>query len=243
MAEKIYFSSFKGGSGVTTVCVGLGLALAEAGEKTLLVDGDILSAQAMIIAGLGNMQVYTLADYERSACRAKQACCSHPKSPNFYIMPSLGMKDAASAKRAIADVEGLFDYVLLDKIAPSCANSAVIVTEPYMPSVKSSDCCRAALSDGGFENISLIVNKVNGGLALVGEIYTPAQTAEILNLKLLATLPEDVTISVGRWQKNTINAYKTAALAVMGKSGEQFDFMRGYTGVSGIIKRKMRAKI
>ena len=40
MAKKIYMTSLKGGTGVTTCCVGLGLALAGIGERTLVVDGD-----------------------------------------------------------------------------------------------------------------------------------------------------------------------------------------------------------
>lgn len=72
MATKIYLTSFKGGTGVTSFCIGLGLALAELGERTLIVDGDTLSGGAILAGGLSNMQVYTLADYEKGACRAKQ---------------------------------------------------------------------------------------------------------------------------------------------------------------------------
>ena len=39
MAEKILLTSFKGGTGVTTYAVGLGLALASHGERTLNVEG------------------------------------------------------------------------------------------------------------------------------------------------------------------------------------------------------------
>lgn len=228
---------------MTTVCVGLGLALANTGERTLLVDGDCYSACAMIIAGLGNMQVYTLSDYERAACRAKQATICHPKEENFYIMPSFGLKDRSFAKKAVEEIEGLFDYVLLDKIAPDCAEEAVIISEPYLPSIKSSDCCKAQLIDGGMKDVSLILNKVNGGQVLNGEILPAEQIANILRMKLLAQIPEDSTISAGKWRQQTVNAFKSAAETILGKNDNMYDVLRGYTGINGYIKRKMRSKI
>lgn len=243
MAKKIYFSSLKGGTGVTTVCVGLGLALAAKGERTLLVDGDTQSACAMIVAGLGNMQVYTLADYERAACRAKQAVINHPKCNNFSIMPSLGLKDISLIRRAVGEVEGLFDYVLLDKVAPEICDGAVIVTEPYLPAVKSADCCKSALCDSGIKDVTLIVNRLNGGQVMSGEAFSAEQIAQILRLKLLAVIPEDPTISAGKWRQRTVEAFGAAANAVLGKSGDVYDVLRGYHGLNGILRRKMRARI
>ena len=51
MAKKIYLTSFKGGTGVTTCCVGLGRALASLGERVLVVDGDIRCGSATIVGG------------------------------------------------------------------------------------------------------------------------------------------------------------------------------------------------
>lgn len=243
MAKKIYVGSLKGGTGVTTACVGLGLALAGMGEKTLVVDGDAMSAGAMTVAGMGNMQVYTLADYGRAACRAKQAATAHPKEKNFYIMPALGLNDPEIAARAVEETEGLFDYVLLDKICPEAADGGIIVTEPYLPSVKSADGCKAALCDGGMKNLSLIVNKLNGGQVLAGEVLPAEKIAAALNLGLLAVVPEDPTISVGRWRKQTVAAFRAAAYALLGRKADTFDVLRGYGGLNGILKRKLREKI
>ena len=243
MARKIYIGSLKGGTGATTVCVGLGLALSDLGEKTLIVDGDCMSAGAMAVAGLGNMQVYTLADYAKAACRAKQTACAHPKAANLHIMPTLGLIDKSVIGKAVSEVEGLYDYILLDRAAVEICGEAIIVTEPYLPSVKSADCSKAVLCDGGVKDISLIVNKLNGGQVANGEVFSAEQISEILRLRLVAVIPEDPTISIGRWRKQTVNAFKVAAATLSGKNGETYDVLRGYTGISGLIKRKMRAKI
>lgn len=243
MARKIYFTSLKGGTGVTTVCTGIGIALAQAGERTLIVDGDRISGGGLIAAGLGNMQVYTLGDYERAACRAKQAAICHPKLRNLYIMPSLGLKDISVEEKAVEEVEGLFDYVLLDKAAAGFGNEAVIVTEPYLPSVKSADNCRSLLADSGIKEISLIVNKLSGGLVMSGEVLGAEEIAEVLHLPLTAVIPEDFLIPSGKRRQSTAAAFRIAADVISGKSDGVFNILRGYTGLNGYFKRKMRAKI
>lgn len=240
MAKKIYFGSLKGGTGTTTVCVGIGIALADMGEKTLIIDGDDVSAGAMIVSGLGNMQVYTLADYERAACRAKQAATAHPKAKNLHVMPTLGLKNRALVEKAVGEIEGLYDYILLDRTAAEICDEAIIVTEPYLPSIKSADCCKSALADSGIKNISLIVNKLNGGQVAGGEVYSAKQIAEILRLRLLAVIPEDNTLPIGRWRKQTVTAFKAAASTVLGKNCDLYNVLRGYTGLNGAFKRKLR---
>lgn len=243
MAKTYYMCSLKGGTGVTTVCVGLGLALAEAGEKTLYLDGDAYGGCGLTVAGLGNMQVYTLADYEKGACRAKQAAIRHPKCQNFFIMPCLGLNDAACADGALEEIGGLFDYILADKIMPKRTDGAAIVSEPYLPSVKSADRCRSLLTDGGIKDVSLILNKVNGGQILNGEIFSAEKIAEALRLKLLAQIPEDNTLSTGRWKGGTVAAFKAAAQALISGKPNTYDVLSAYSGFSGYIKRKLRARL
>lgn len=243
MAKKILLTSFKGGTGVTTCCIGLGRALAEAGERTLVVDGDNRCGCATLVAGCGNMQVFTLADYEQGACRAKQTLLCHPEARNLSIMPSLGASDPSAAERAVAEVDGLFDYILCDKIAAGACEEAIIVTEPYLPAIKSSDCCRSALADGGSTKISLIVNKLCGGQILSGDTMTAQEIAAILRLPLKAVIPEDLNLSAGRRRKSTQKAFAIAADALSGKRENICNVLRHYFGLGGLIKRKMRERI
>ena len=243
MATKIYLTSFKGGTGVTAFCIGLGLALAELGERTLIVDGDTLSGGAILAGGLSNMQVYTLADYEKGACRAKQTLIPHAQTANLCFMPSIGLKNAEAANRAVADVEGLFDFILADKTAKESCDRAIIVTEPFLPSVKSADCCRNALADGGFKDIGLVVNKICGGQILNGEIMTAQEIAAVLHLPLTAVIPEDLTLSAGKYRNATIKAFKLAAAAVCGKKEGTCNVIAKYAGLGGYIKRKLREKV
>ena len=243
MARKIYMTNLKGGTGVTTCCVGLGFALADLGERTLVVDGDSISGGALQTGGCANMQVYTLADYEKGACRAKQTLVAHPKISNLSFMPSLGLEDAKAAERAVEEVDGLFDYILLDKTARATSDCAIIVTEPYVPSIKSADCCKAILSDGGIKDIGLIVNKLNGGQILSGEVMTAQEIASVLRLPLKAVIPEDLSLPVGKWKKSTMRAFRVAADMTTGKREGICNVLKSYFGLNGFIKRKVRERL
>lgn len=243
MAKKIYMTNLKGGTGVTTCCIGLGLALAAAGERTLIADGDRFGACALHTGGCANMQTYTLADYEKGACRAKQTLVSHPKTGNLSFMSSLGLEDKKFAASAIDEVDGLFDYILLDKLAPEKCDSAVIVTEPYAPSVKSSDCCKAMLADGGIKDVGVILNKLNGGHVISGEVMTAQEIAALLHLPLKAVIPEDLSVPLGKWKKSTVKAFKVAAENITDKRDGVINVVREYFGINGYIKRKVRERL
>lgn len=243
MAKKIYMTNLKGGTGVTTCCAGLGFALASAGERTLIVDGDRYGGGALQAGGCANLQTYTLADYEKGACRAKQTLVSHPKFTNLCFCPSLGLEAGEAAERAVDELDGLFDYILLDKAARAKSDCAIIVTEPFVSSLKCSDVCKAKLNDGGIKDVGLIVNRLNGGQVIGGEVMTAQEIATLLRLPLKAVIPEDLSIPLGKWKKQTTRAFRLAAESVAGKREAICNVLLPYFGPAGFIKRKMRERI
>lgn len=243
MAERIFIARAKGGAGATTVAAGLGMALSAAGERTLIVDGDSVSGCGMAVCGCANMQTFTVADYERGACRAKQATVQHPKYKNLYIMPTLGSTSAEAAQFAADEVEELFDFVLCDEAAASGSNFAIVVTEPYMPSVRAADARLCALKDGGMKIGGIIVNKVNGGLLLGGKTGYPEEIAAKLNTPLFAVVPEDLELTLGQWRAYSMRYFRLAAARLMGKKVKMPYPESGYTGAGGYFRRKMRDRI
>lgn len=243
MARKILLTNLKGGTGVTTCCVGLGFALAGLGERTLIIDGDVHSSGALQTGGCPNMQVYTLADYAKGACRAKQTLIPHHKNGNLSFASALGLDEPEAAERAVDELDGLFDYILLDKIAQRKCDCAIIVTEPFVPSIKSADCCKAKLADSGIKDVGLIVNKLNGGLILSGEVMTAQEIAALLRLPLKAVIPEDLSLPLGKWRKSTVKAFKISAEAISGKREVMCNVLLSYFGLNGFIKRKVRERL
>lgn len=240
MAKKIYMTSLKGGTGVTTCAIGLGLALAAAGERTLIADGDRFYGAALVCGGCANMQTYTLGDYEKGACRAKQTLVPHPKTENLSFSSSLNLTDPTAADAAVAELDGLFDFILLDKLPTPYCDCAVIVTDPYLPSLKSADCCKAMLSDGGIRDVGLIVNKLNGGQIIGGEVMCAQEIATLLHLSLTAVIPEDLSLPLGGCKRTTSRAFRLAAEVVTDKSRNVCNVTRQYFGPVGYFKRKVR---
>lgn len=243
MAKKILLTSFKGGTGVTTFAVGLGLALAGMGERTLIIDGDTVTGGAEIIGGCRDGAVYTLADYEKGACRAKQTLVAHPACTNLLFSPSVNLKDLSVFERAAADLDGLFDYVLLDEVPVKTFDRAIIVTEPYAPSVKSADARRSSLADAGVTDVSLAVNKLSPACILNGESMTAYEISALLRLKLAAVIPEDLTLPFGKVKNRTRRAFKTAGENISGRRDGVTNVLRGFGGIGGFIKRKTRDKL
>lgn len=243
MAKKIMFKSLKGGAGVTTVCAGVGLALAERGQRTLLLDGETAYGAAPVLLGLASLQVYTLADYARGACRAKQTLIAHPKTPNFMVAPSAGLEDIAALSRAAADLDGLFDYILLDNVRNVPCDEAIIVSEPYAAAIKAADVCRAQLSDKGVENVGLVVNKYSAAQFAAGEIASAKQIASALRLPLRGVICEDLNLSSGRCKQSTRRCFAAVADGISGANCAIPDPAVGFSGLGGFIKRKMRERL
>lgn len=243
MAQKILFASLKGGTGVTTCAVGTGLALASAGERVLLVDGDFVCASALWLSGAGGLQVYSLAEAQRGACRVKQVLVNHPRSPNFFILPTLGCEDEDYRTAAVSEVEQLFDYVICDGAARPLCNRAAVVCEPYTPSLKSAEACINRLNDEGYKEVGLIINKVNGGLIYDAKIMPPSDIAKTLRSPLFGVIPEDLSMPLGCMRPGSVKAFKMTAARIAGRGKKSYSPARTYMGVSGYIKRKMRTKI
>lgn len=242
VAKKYYITAAKGGAGATTVATGLGFALAARGESTLIVDGDSSFGCGLTVCGCEGMQVFTLADYARGACRAKQTVVRHPKYNNLYIMSALGCTDASAVCSAVRETEGLFDFILCDGTALAACSEAIVVTEPYTPSIKAADGAVNALRDGG-KLTGVIVNKVNGGLIVGGATPSPEDIAAALGVELIASLPEDLALTVGIWRTYSKRYYRAAAAALCGRKIKTPRPEAGYTGAGGYFRRRLRGRV
>jgi septum formation inhibitor-activating ATPase MinD len=243
MSYKVLLTSLKGGTGVTTCAFLLSKAISARGERVLLFDGDGECSPVLHLAGLDGENVYSLGDAERGACRVKQALLQVKSNENFFILPSDGLKDTAFADTAIKEIDGLFDYIICDDVARHACDRALVVTEPYPLSIKCADRQIGKLRDGGFKDVGLILNKVNGGLVFDGATMTPQEIATILKTPLVAVIPEDLNLAIGKHKKATAQAFKLAADILSGKGDKMYNVIKDYVGPLGYFRRRMRERI
>lgn len=120
--KKIAIALSKGGVGKTTTAVSLAAGLARAGKRVLLVDVD---TQGQVSKSLGNDAAVGLAELVAGEASLEQACL--PARDNLWLLS--GGRSLAGLKRlitqkdlggeqtlaeALAAVEGIYDYVVLD---------------------------------------------------------------------------------------------------------------------------------
>lgn len=101
MPNVIYIASARGGAGATTCAYYLGCALSQNGERTLIADGDTDCADGLTVSGMNGLNVYTLADAEKGACRVKQAILQHGRQLNLFIVPTLGCTDGEFVSQSV----------------------------------------------------------------------------------------------------------------------------------------------
>ena len=179
--SKVYaFANQKGGVGKTTTAINLAACLAEAGERSLVVD---LDPQANATSGLGmranGTSTYDLLDGAPLASLAKAT-----QFPNLYLVPSkpelagaaVELSQRADGERYLAEAlqhaEG-FDFVLLDcppSLGPLTVNALAASDRVIVP-VQTEYYALEGLAQL-MQSINLIKQRLNPRLEIAGVLLT-----------------------------------------------------------------------
>ena len=262
MARKIVITSGKGGVGKTTLTANLGVFLANFGARVVLIDVDFGLNNLDVVMGVENKIVYDVADILEGRCRAKQALVQDNERKNLFVLPS-GSLNASSPvsgqqlKLIIENLSGLFDYVLLDcpagldcgfHRAVSCADEAIIVTTPNLPSLRDADKVSAVLKSYRLNKVSLVVNRARGDLIMSDKMLFPKDIESLLKVPLIGVLPEEdaVFLSSGYTlpkRCDSYKAYKILAKNVQKNSEKIYDVTAKYSGFFGSIRRGIKRSV
>jgi chromosome partitioning protein len=181
VAGRVYaFANQKGGVGKTTTAVNLAACLAEAGERSLVVD---LDPQANATSGLGmranGTSSYDLLDGAPLAELAKPTAF-----PNLFLVPSkpelagaaVELSQRADGERFLADAlagANEFDFVLLDcppSLGPLTVNALAAADRVVVP-VQAEYYALEGLAQL-MQSINLIKARLNPKLAVAGVLIT-----------------------------------------------------------------------
>lgn len=261
MGRIIVVTSGKGGVGKTTCTASIGTALAQKGNRVLLIDADVGLNNLDVLMGVDNRVVYDMLDVLSGKCRVKQALIGDSNLPNLYILPSAHayQSEDISIKSFRCLIERLaegFDFILIDcpagiekgfHRAVSPAQEAIIVTTPNISSLRDADKVLGILRSYTLTNINLVINRVRGDLMMRGDIMSPEEISKLLKYMPIGVVPEDDSIQIyselGRMSENNNIArqsYNCIADNLLTGRRRLYDPTACYRGMIGKIKLIMK---
>ncbi len=211
-AKAIVVTSGKGGVGKTTTTANVGAALAQQGERVVVIDTDVGLRNLDVVMGLEGRVVFDLIDVFEGKCRLKQALIRDKRSENLYLLAASQTKDKSSLSEArmqetvqkLLEEEG-FDRVLIDspagiesgfQTAASAAAGALVVVNPEVSSVRDADRIIGLLEAREITEVKLIINRLRPEMVKRGDMLEVDDVLEILGVKLIGIVPEDEQILV-----------------------------------------------
>ena len=174
MSQVIAVVSGKGGTGKTSFTTLTGMALAQLGKKTLLLDCDIGLRNLDLYLGVSDRALMDFTDVIAGRTTLAQAVVRHPLYPNLYLLTapvSFGVRlpSKREMQRLIDEIRRHFDFCLIDAaagigetfaLATCCADRAVVVTTNDPSSLRDAQRTVMELRDYPNGRLHLVVNRV-----------------------------------------------------------------------------------
>lgn len=215
MAEIIVVTSGKGGVGKTTSSAAIGTGLALRGFKTVLIDFDVGLRNLDLIMGCERRVVYDFVNVINQEATLNQALIKDKRTDNLFILPASQTrdKDALSVEgveRVLNELSQSFDYIICDspagiekgaQLALYFADTAVVVTNPEVSSVRDSDRILGVLQSksrkaeqGESVKEHLLLTRYNPERVQAGEMLSVDDVKDILAIPLLGVIPESEAV-------------------------------------------------
>src|SRR5258707_352351 len=211
MAKVLVVTSGKGGVGKTTSTAALGAALAQLGEKVVVVDFDVGLRNLDLVLGAERRGGVDLINMVEGGVKISPALIFGKRLGEFLLAsPShthgLNALTDQGVGSIIDDLRTRFDWILCDSpagiergatLAMRYADEAVIVTNPEVSSVRDSDRIIGMLDSktvkaerGERVEKHVLITRYDPARAARGEMLSIEDILEILATPLLGIIPE-----------------------------------------------------
>lgn len=216
VAEIIVVTSGKGGVGKTTTSAAFATGLAQRGNRTVVIDFDVGLRNLDLIMGCERRVVYDLVNVIHGDATLRQALIKDKRYDNLFILPASQTRDKDSLDkeavgRILHELQQEFDYIVCDSpagiergafLAMYYADSAIVVTNPEVSSVRDSDRILGILSskskraEEGAEPIKehLLLTRYSPARVERGEMLSVSDVLDILSVPLLGVIPESQAV-------------------------------------------------
>ncbi len=214
--KVIVVTSGKGGVGKTTSSAAFSTGLAMRNYKTVVIDFDIGLRNLDLVMGCERRVVYDFVNVINGEATLNQTLIRDKRYPNLCILPASQTRDKDAltregVARVLEELKQQFDYIVCDSpagiesgalMALYFADSAIIVTNPEVSSVRDSDrilgilSSRSQRAEMGLPPITehLLITRFCPERAKRGDMLTIDDVKEILAVPLLGVIPESKAV-------------------------------------------------
>ena len=210
-SKVIVVTSGKGGVGKTTSTAALGAALAQAGQKVAVVDFDVGLRNLDLVMGAERRVVFDLINVVQGVAKMSQALIRDKRLETLWLLPASQTRDKDALTEegvagVIKELRGQFGWVICDSpagiergatLAMRFADTAVIVTNPEVSSVRDSDRIIGLLDSktekaekGQRIDKHVLITRYDAQRAARGEMLNIEDVLDILSTPLLGIIPE-----------------------------------------------------
>ncbi len=216
MGKVIVVTSGKGGVGKTTTSAALSTGLALRGKKTVVIDFDVGLRNLDLVMGCERRVVFDFINVINGDAGLNQALIRDKRIENLYVFPTSQTRDKEALKRegvdrVMEELKSSFDFIVCDSpagieqgalTALYHADSAIIVTNPEVSSVRDSDRIigilasksrRAERNEAPVKE-HLLLTRYSPERVARGEMLSVEDVKEILSVPLLGIIPESETV-------------------------------------------------
>src|SRR5579863_2779667 len=211
MAHVVVVTSGKGGVGKTTSTAALGAALAQHGEKVVVIDFDVGLRNLDLVLGAERRVVFDLINVINGVAKLPQALIKDKRLENLFLLPASQTRDKDAlteegVAKVIEELKTKFDWIICDSpagiergatLAMRHADAAVVVTNPEVSSVRDSDRIIGMLDSktakaerGERMEKHLLLTRYDAARAARGEMMKVEDVLEILAIPLLGIVAE-----------------------------------------------------
>ena len=216
MAKIIVVTSGKGGVGKTTTSASFATGLAERGHKTVVIDFDIGLRNLDLIMGVERRVVYDIVNVINGEATLNQALIKDKAVPKLFILAASQTRDKdalqkESIEKILKELSEQFDYIICDSpagiekgaiMAMYFADTAIIVTNPEVSSVRDSDRILGILgskskrAEDGLPAMEehLVVTRYASKRVSSGEMLSIEDIQDLLGIPLLGVIPESPAV-------------------------------------------------
>ena len=205
MGKIFMICSGSGGTGKSTVALALAVRFAQAGKQTILLDASGASRSCDLMLGMESIVSLDMVDVIRQQASAEAALytvpdCDHLRFGCASLYDDVPLSELSAA---LLVIHSLCDVLIVDLPTGEIdlgegllgrEDARLIVCRPDDASIRSAERLMLRITDRK-PDMRLVVNRVNASRVRRGLQYDASTVEAVLDCPLLASIPEDETLS------------------------------------------------